>query len=96
MVLATGDFFSPPDNSPEQTKELDALLNGQLEGSSPSVMFTVTSKDIMSLVPIQMYITQGQHPIPPSVLQKIEEHGQICKNVIFLGKVPCPSFTRQF
>lgn len=68
MVLVTGDFFGPPDSSPEQTKELAALLDGRIE------------------VPIQMYITQGQYPIPPSAVQKIQEHGQVCKNVIFLGK----------
>ncbi|GJJ12316.1 hypothetical protein Clacol_006557 [Clathrus columnatus] len=68
IVLASGDFFGPPDNSPERVQELNALLNEEIE------------------VPIQTYITQGQYPIPPSVIEKVQERGQICKNVLLLSK----------
>lgn len=39
MILASGDFFGPPDGSPEQTAELRALLDEQLEGTCQSAIW---------------------------------------------------------
>ncbi|EUC66375.1 nucleus protein [Rhizoctonia solani AG-3 Rhs1AP] len=46
--------------------------------------------------PMTTYITQGKHELPPKVLAKVAETGgEICPNVIFLGKAGVMNITNK-
>ncbi|CAE6412247.1 unnamed protein product [Rhizoctonia solani] len=47
-------------------------------------------------VPMTTYVTQGEHKLPPRVLAKVvETGGEICPNVIYLGKAGVMNITNK-
>lgn len=83
MVLATGDFFGDPAQNSSKN-ELTELLEGKLEGRyvPPFSVHYLT----FLLVPIQVYIMQGKHPLPQVVIDKVTETGgQLCHNIFLLS-----------
>ena len=37
-------------------------------------------------VPIMTYFIQGSNPIPPPILYRMANHGEVCPNLAYLGK----------
>ncbi|KAH8099564.1 nuclear protein [Cristinia sonorae] len=71
LVLCTGDFFGPP-KVDEEYGENDEVMQ-LLDGSLEA--------------PVECYIMQGQHPLPPPVIEKFAKTGgALNKNVFLLHK----------
>lgn len=83
MVLATGDFFGPSSDD-SSGDELLGLLEDKLEGRCVMILPSIAAET--TTVPIQVYIMQGQHPLPQVVIDKVKESGgQLCTNVFLLS-----------
>ena len=83
MVLATGDFFGPSSDDFNED-ELKELLENKLEGCYTIILKYILAKT--TTVPIQVYIMQGEHPLPQAVIDKVKESGgQLCNNIFLLS-----------
>ncbi|KAG6917921.1 hypothetical protein DXG01_000358 [Tephrocybe rancida] len=87
LVLCTGDFFGPSLGEENSNIEDDTtkLLAGELDGKR----YVETLKLIQTRyqAPIDCYIMQGEHPLPPKVVEKFaKDGGELCKKVFLLSK----------
>ncbi|KAI0372979.1 nuclear protein [Pilatotrama ljubarskyi] len=72
FALCIGDFFGPPKDASEAYAEDDELIQ-LLEGRLEA--------------PMECYIMQGEHPLPPPVIEKFAKTGgALNKNVFLLHK----------
>lgn len=92
FALCIGDFFGVPKDASESYGEEDEvmqLLEGRLEGRVALVALHVHRTQYIVTAPMECYIMQGEHPLPPPVIEKFAKTGGTLSTNVFLLRKSC-------